>query len=357
MNNILKVSLIVIAMLALAGGLFFAGSMFGSFWMQRGFTRFADQAPAGVTNPGGNGNAPVPNNGAGNQGNLSPQGSQPDGQNGDPGNQGGQNNLGPQGGQPDGQNGGPDNQGGPGNQGGRPGGRNGRGGMPGQGGGPGMGGMPGQNRNPANLTPLTVDEAKKAAQDYVTALKIDGLELGEVLIFDTHAYVVVKETATGNGAFELVVDPMNKLAHPEPGPDTLWNLKYGGVLQSGMQDMPGGMGRFGPGPKGPGANDPDANATPNPTPDAAATVAPAATPANVSADMPISQDAALKAAQTYLDTATPGATAATDTLKFYGYYTVKFSKDGKLAGMLSVNGYNGQVLGQPWRGTLIEEPK
>jgi hypothetical protein len=208
-----------------------------------------------------------------------------------------------------------------------------------------MGGMPGQDHNQANLTPLTVDEAKKAAQDYVTALKIDGLELGEVLIFDTHAYVVVKETATGNGAFELVVDPMHKIAHPEPGPDTFWNLKYGGVLQSGMHGMPGMMGHFGPGP--------NANATP----DASATAAPAATPANVSAEMPISQEQALTAAQAYLDTAAPGATAATDALKFYGYYTVKFSKDGKLVGMLSVNGYNGQVLGRPWHGTLIEEPK
>ncbi len=326
MNNILKVSLIVLAVLAIAGGLFFAGSMFGSFWMQRSFMRFADQVPGAAANPGDNQNAPVPNNGQGSQdNNQAPQ----DGQRGGPGNQGNQGRQG--------------RQNGPGGQ---PEGRNGRGGMPGQGmgGGSGMGNMPGQNRNQANVTPLTVDEAKKAAQDYIAALKLDGLELGEVLIFDTHAYVVVKETATGNGAFELVVDPVNKVAHPQPGPDTLWNLKYGGVLQSGRP------GPFGPGPKGP-------NAMPSATPDAAATAAPAATPADVSAEMPISQEAAIKAAQAWLDTTNIGATAATDALKFYGYYTVKFSKDGKLVGMLSVNGYNGQVLGRPWRGTLIEQPQ
>jgi hypothetical protein len=50
-----------------------------------------------------------------------------------------------------------------------------------------------------------------------------------------------------------------------------------------------------------------------------------------------------------------GATAATDPTQFYGYYTIDFEKDGKVIGMLSVNGYSGQVFLHTWHGTFIEE--
>lgn len=276
MNNILKISLIVVVTLVVAGGLFFAGSMFGSFVFQR-----AD----------GNRNIPMFKNSQG-------QGIQPNGQNDRGGQRQGQGNM-------------------PGQRGGRM--------------GPGMGGPAG---NRVNLTPVTTDEAKKAAQDYITSLKIDGLEVGEVLIVNAHAYVVVKETATGNGAFELIVDPLNKQAYPLMGIAGAWNLKYGGVLQAN-----GMLRRMGKGQQNPAVTA---------TPSAAATAVPAATPADVSADMPLSQADAIKAAQTYLDTAYPGATAATTALKFYGYYSIDFSKDGKVIGKLSVNGYNGQVVGHEW---------
>jgi hypothetical protein len=308
MNNILKVSLIVIAVLVIAGGLFFAGSMFGSSRLMRGIARSGDLAPGRVMNQGGSENAPVPNNDQGNQPGRPGRG---------PGMQGGRN-------------------------GGQPGWPNGRR-MPGQQGGPGMRGMPGgQNRNQANLIPLTVDEATQAAQNYITSLNIDGLEVGEVLILENRAYVAVKETATGLGAFELMVNPVKKEAHPKPGVETLWNLKYGGLLEPGL------YGRFGQGPTGPNlAATPDPNATP----------APVATPANVSAEMPLSAEQAIEAAQKYLDINYPGATAGSAALQFYGYYSIDFSKDGNVVGKLHINGYNGQVAGHPWRADLVEQPQ
>jgi heat shock protein HslJ len=42
-------------------------------------------------------------------------------------------------------------------------------------------------------------------------------------------------------------------------------------------------------------------------------------------------------------------------MQFYGYYTLDFSKDGKVSGMLSVNGYSGQVFLHTWHGSFIEE--
>ena len=106
----------------------------------------------------------------------------------------------------------------------------------------------------------------------------------------------------------------------------VWNLKYGGLNRKGM------MGGYG------------SNFT-------------NATPSNVSADMPVTQDQAIKNAQTYLDQYLTGDIAATDPVKFYGYYTLDFSKDGKVAGMLSVNGYNGEVFLHTWHGTFVEEAR
>jgi hypothetical protein len=76
---------------------------------------------------------------------------------------------------------------------------------------------------------------------------------------------------------------------------------------------------------------------------------------DVAAEMIISPDQAVQYAQQYLDTNYAGATAATDPTQFYGYYTLDFEKDGKIVGMLSVNGYSGQIFLHTWHGTFIEE--
>jgi hypothetical protein len=59
-------------------------------------------------------------------------------------------------------------------------------------------------------------------------------------------------------------------------------------------------------------------------------------------------------AQKYLDANLPGATAE-HPMQFHGYYTLDFEKDGKIIGMVSVNGYSGQVFLHTWHGTFIEE--
>ena len=79
------------------------------------------------------------------------------------------------------------------------------------------------------------------------------------------------------------------------------------------------------------------------------------TPTDVSAEMTVSAKQAVQNAQQYLDTNYAGATAANDPTQFYGYYTLDFEKDSKVIGMLSVNGYSGQVFLHTWHGTFIEE--
>ena len=184
----------------------------------------------------------------------------------------------------------------------------------------------------ANVEPLTIDEAKQAAQNYLDSLETKAFELGEVMIFEDNAYVVVKEESTGIGAFELLVDPVSKFAYPEHGPNMMWNLKYGGLNHQAMM----GRGNFMMGPMM-GQNFFDT------------------TPADVSAEMTVTEEQAVQAAQAYLDRYLPGTTVADHATAFYGYYTLDFARDGEVAGMLSVNGFSGQVFVHNWHGTFIEE--
>jgi hypothetical protein len=276
MNKTLSTTLIVLAILILAGGIFFAGNMyaranaFGPGWMMGGY--------------GGNNNSVY---GPGGMMNMM-------------GNYSGNNNR-----------------------------AYGPGGM-----------MGGYGYNNANLTPLTVDQAKAAAEKYLANLDNSDLQIAEVMIFDNNAYVVVKESDTGLGAFELLVDPTTQIAYPEYGPNMMWNLEYGGINHSSMMGGRGGFGGMMGGMMG-GSMMSGWNYQ--------------TTPANISAEMTVTPEQAVEYAQQYLDTNYVGATAATDPTQFYGYYTLDFEKDGKVAGMLSVNGYSGQVFLHTWHGTFIEE--
>lgn len=194
-----------------------------------------------------------------------------------------------------------------------------------------------------NVTPLTIDQAKAAAENYLANLNNSDLEITEIMIFDNNGYVVVKEISTGIGAFELLVDPVSQTAYPEHGPNMMWNLKYSGLnhdnmmggngygmmSNGGMMNMMGGYGNMMQG----------WNST---------------TPIDVTATMTVTPEQAVEYAQKYLDASFPGATVEHPT-QFYGYYTLDFEKDGKIAGMLSVNGYSGQVFLHTWHGEFIEE--
>ena len=78
------------------------------------------------------------------------------------------------------------------------------------------------------------------------------------------------------------------------------------------------------------------------------------TPLDVATEMTVTPEQAVEYAQKYLDANLPGATTE-HPMQFYGYYTLDFEKDGKIAGMLSVNGYSGQIFLHTWHGTFIEE--
>jgi len=180
-------------------------------------------------------------------------------------------------------------------------------------------------------TPITLDQAKTTAQQYLASTGNPNLAIKEIMEFQYNFYVIYYEKDTGRGAFEMIiwkqVPPSGMMSGgmmcgrvtvgimmPEPGPNMIWNTKYSLVV-NGM------MGYYGN---------------------------------QWSSTMRVSQDEAAQLAQTYLTSNFANAKVEMAT-KFYGYYTFDFTVNGRIAGMLSVNGSSGQFWYHSWHGDFIQE--
>jgi hypothetical protein len=129
--------------------------------------------------------------------------------------------------------------------------------------------------------------------------------------FEYNFYAIARETDTGIGAMELLVNKWNGAVTPEMGPNMMWNAKYG-MHRRGM------MGAW------------------------------------RSGENTLSTAEALDIAQTWLDKNRPGVTVEEDVDPFYGYYTIHTHTDDAIEGMLSVNGSTGQVWYHTWHGEFIQ---
>jgi len=162
---------------------------------------------------------------------------------------------------------------------------------------------------------LSIEEAENAINEYIEDYgSNEELHIGEMMIFDNHAYAQVVEEETGIGAFEVIVDPDTLYVSPEMGANMMWNLKYG-HMRGGM--MGGGY-------------------------------------RSSEADMPFSGEDAIRIANEYLNENDSDLTAEEHPDPFYGYYTIHTEKDGEVYGMLSVNGFDGRVIMHIWHGEFIE---
>jgi len=164
--------------------------------------------------------------------------------------------------------------------------------------------------------PISLDKAVELAERYVTSLGNPDLDVKEVMEFELNFYFIVYEKSTGIGAFEMLIDRYDGRMRPEPGPNMMWNTKYGMMRGMGRGGM---MGRW--------------SGTPT-------------------TNMPITAEQAEKIAAEFLRGYLPGASIEKPDV-FYGYYTFHVLREGRIYGMLSVNGYSGQVWYHNWHGAFI----
>lgn len=170
--------------------------------------------------------------------------------------------------------------------------------------------------------PLSIAQAAGEAREYLGTLEYRDLGLAEVMEFSNHFYVAVREEGREKYAFELLVNRYTGEIFPEPGPNLMWNTKYG--------HMGGGMmGRH-------GRNWRQGYAWANPA-----------------GEMSVSPQQARERGQEFLDARLAGRRVGEDLDEFYGYYTLHVLEDGQVAGMLSVNGYSGDVWYHQWHGRFV----
>jgi hypothetical protein len=173
-----------------------------------------------------------------------------------------------------------------------------------------------------STTPITIQQATQAAETYVTAFNNPDLKIAQIEEYANNYYVQVHENSTGNGSFELLVDKYTGNVYPEMGPNMMWNTKY--TTNTGMMGIFNGMrGMMG------------FQRTTN-------------TP------MTVTVQQATTSAQQYLNANIAGTTVGDVTI-FHGYYTVEVLSGGQPYGMLSVNGYSGQVWYHTWHGAFVQE--
>ncbi len=163
-----------------------------------------------------------------------------------------------------------------------------------------------------NSEQITITTAETIAQNYIASMNNPDLTVAHVEEYQYNFYVQVDEQGTGNGAFELLINKYTGSIYPEMGPNMMWNTKYG-MMRSGALS-----GIFG-----------------TPT-----------------AEMTLTAVQAQTTAQQYLDTYLAGTTTG-DIVTFYGYYTMEVVNGTTPYGMLSVNGYSGQVWFHNWHGVFI----
>ena len=159
------------------------------------------------------------------------------------------------------------------------------------------------NDNEAKGTPITIEKAKEAAEQYLVSTGNTDLALSEVIEFDNNFYAGVKEKSTDMNAFELLVNKYTGKVFPEVGPNMMWNTKYGHM--------------------------------------------------NTQDQGTVTKERALEKAQAYLEKTIPGSKVG-DVDAFYGYYTIEVTKDDKIYGMLSVNANTGAIWYHTWHGNFVK---
>ncbi|HVA92096.1 MAG TPA: hypothetical protein VNL71_19895 [Chloroflexota bacterium] len=156
------------------------------------------------------------------------------------------------------------------------------------------------NQRPPGGTTLTLTRARRHVQRFID-------QFG-------NPHSQLKDTSTGHGAFETLVNKVTGATYFEYGPARTWNTTY-----RPMYSQYGMMGAW-----------------------------------QAGSPMTVSAAHAKQLAQRWLTQHQPGTMAQTPDQndQFPGYYSLHILKGGKITGMLSVNGYSGQAWYHAWHGAF-----
>ena len=168
---------------------------------------------------------------------------------------------------------------------------------------------PGGAGRGAALEALSEEQAKRAVEDFLADLELNGLETGHVILVGNHAYATVQESDSGNAAFEVHVLPDGRHVIPEHNP---WNVKYSDAIFG----KPGIRGLVILNPEEPPA-------------------------------MSLTAEQALLFAQSYADKYLPELMISGEPVAVPGYYSILAGQDGEVIAILHVNGYTGQTYAIP----------
>lgn len=169
---------------------------------------------------------------------------------------------------------------------------------------------------------IDFEDLEQRVSSYIDQYE-EALVISDIFVFgNSDYYFSIMEEDTGLGAMELLVNPYTGDIYPEFGPNMMWNLKYG-------MHGSGGYGMMGRGSYS------------------------ASFSSNETESNTISSEDAQSAAAQYIDDKTDeDYTVSSEGHEFYGYYTFHLEKDGETVGMMSVNGFTGEVWYHSWHGTV-----
>jgi hypothetical protein len=162
-----------------------------------------------------------------------------------------------------------------------------------------MGSMGMMGFSAATATPITEADAQQRLAAFAAGCGAD-VHVTDLTAFGSNYYAQLVD-GTGTGLGEVLVDRYTGAVSPEPGPNMMWNSRWG---------------------------------------------------AGTGGDARYDQAAARQLATTFLTGYLPGAEVIEGTA-FPGYYTFDFGRDHQVEGMLSVNAVTGDVWVHTWHGPAL----
>ena len=175
---------------------------------------------------------------------------------------------------------------------------------------------------------LDIELLEENVEKYINQYD-ENLVISDIFLFEeSEYYFSIMEEDTGMGAMELLVNQYTGDVYPEYGPNMMWNLKYGMHNNSGY-GMMRGSGMMSRSSSYYSYATFDGNEISN-------------------------SDAQKIAAEFVYKNFSNEYVVSEKGHEFYGYYTFHIEDNDETIGMLSVNGFTGEVWYHSWHGTVTE---